>query len=60
VAGESASVRALRRHLVEERGLDRKRVAFSGYWRHRRSMDDAPTREEAAEREEIMAELAQR
>ncbi|GAA2404247.1 siderophore-interacting protein [Streptomyces glaucosporus] len=33
LAGESAAVRALRRHLVGERGLGRERVAFSGYWR---------------------------
>ncbi|WP_031510478.1 siderophore-interacting protein [Streptomyces megasporus] len=33
LAGESGAVRALRRHLVSERGLERGRVAFSGYWR---------------------------
>ncbi|MFD1534362.1 SIP domain-containing protein [Pseudonocardia aurantiaca] len=33
VAGESATVRAVRRHLLGERGLDRRHVTFSGYWR---------------------------
>lgn len=33
IAGESAMVRAVRRHLVNERGFSRGRVAFSGYWR---------------------------
>ncbi|MGB3441340.1 MAG: siderophore-interacting protein [Actinophytocola sp.] len=32
VAGESGAVVALRRHLVRERGLDKKDVYFSGYW----------------------------
>ncbi|GAA4568738.1 siderophore-interacting protein [Micromonospora coerulea] len=33
IAGESAMVRAVRRHLVGERGLDRRHVTFAGYWR---------------------------
>ncbi|MCK1799038.1 siderophore-interacting protein [Streptomyces sp. XM4193] len=33
LAGEAGAVRAMRRHLVRERGLDRSRVQFSGYWR---------------------------
>lgn len=33
IAGESATVKAVRRHLVGERGFDRKKVSFSGYWR---------------------------
>jgi NADPH-dependent ferric siderophore reductase len=33
VAGESAMVKSLRRFLVSELGVDRKRVAFMGYWR---------------------------
>lgn len=32
VAGESGAVVELRRHLVRERGLDKKDVYFSGYW----------------------------
>lgn len=33
IAGEAGTVKALRRHLVGERGFDRKRVEFTGYWR---------------------------
>lgn len=33
VAGEASTVRALRRHLVKERGIDRRAVTFTGYWR---------------------------
>ncbi|AXG77138.1 siderophore-interacting protein [Streptomyces paludis] len=39
IAGESATVKAVRRHLVSERGLDRRRVKFSGYWRRGTSED---------------------
>ncbi|MEU7056213.1 siderophore-interacting protein [Streptomyces sp. NPDC046197] len=34
LAGESGCVKALRRHFVGERGIDRRRVTFVGYWRH--------------------------
>lgn len=33
IAGESAVVTGLRRHLVRELGFDRRQVAFMGYWR---------------------------
>ncbi|MFD4506016.1 siderophore-interacting protein [Streptomyces sp. NPDC058457] len=33
IAGESGRVKELRRHLVGERGIDRRRVTFVGYWR---------------------------
>lgn len=33
IAGEAGTVKALRRHLVRERGFDRRRVKFTGYWR---------------------------
>jgi len=33
LAGESAAIKTLRRHLVAERGVDRRAVAFMGYWR---------------------------
>ena len=33
VCGESAAVKAVRRHLVDA-GMDRRRITFSGYWRH--------------------------
>ncbi|MFE7109656.1 siderophore-interacting protein [Streptomyces sp. NPDC057575] len=48
LAGEAAAVRALRRHLVEERGLPRAAVQFSGYWRRSLTQDDAPTEEDLA------------
>ena len=40
IAGESAMVKALRRHLVNERGLDRRSVTFSGYWRRGATEED--------------------
>jgi NADPH-dependent ferric siderophore reductase len=33
IAGESAMVTTLRRHLVKDLGVDRSQVAFMGYWR---------------------------
>lgn len=33
LAGEAGVIRTLRRHLVTECGLDRRAVAFMGYWR---------------------------
>jgi len=33
LAGESSTVVSLRRHLVGERGVDRRAVAFMGYWK---------------------------
>lgn len=33
LAGEAGVIRTLRRHLVAGRGLDRRAVAFMGYWR---------------------------
>ncbi|WP_375384472.1 siderophore-interacting protein [uncultured Microbacterium sp.] len=33
IAGEAATVKQLRRMLVTDRGVDRRRVAFMGYWR---------------------------
>ncbi|MEV0982015.1 siderophore-interacting protein [Streptomyces sp. NPDC049915] len=33
LAGESGRVKELRRHFVGERGVDRRRVTFVGYWR---------------------------
>ena len=37
LAGEAAVIKSLRRHLVGERGIDRKSVAFMGYWRQGRA-----------------------
>ena len=33
LAGEAGAIKTLRRHLVSERGVDRRAVAFMGYWR---------------------------
>lgn len=33
LAGESGAIKTLRRHLVAEHGVDRRAVAFMGYWR---------------------------
>ena len=33
LAGEAAAITGLRRHLVREVGVDRRAVAFMGYWR---------------------------
>ncbi|NKX55196.1 siderophore-interacting protein [Arthrobacter mobilis] len=33
IAGEAAVVRELRRYLVRDAGIDRRQVAFMGYWR---------------------------
>jgi NADPH-dependent ferric siderophore reductase len=35
LSGESACVRDLRRHLLDERGFDRRAVYATGYWRAR-------------------------
>jgi NADPH-dependent ferric siderophore reductase len=37
LAGESGAIKALRRHLVAEHGVDRRAVAFMGYWREGRA-----------------------
>ncbi|MDT9693715.1 siderophore-interacting protein [Streptomyces sp. P9(2023)] len=52
LAGEAGAVRALRRHLVKERGYDRRAVHFTGYWRRHLTQDDAPTPEDLAEARE--------
>ncbi|WP_460948233.1 siderophore-interacting protein [Okibacterium endophyticum] len=33
LAGEASVIKTLRRHLVSETGIDRKRISFMGYWR---------------------------
>lgn len=52
LAGESGTVRALRRHLVQERGFDKRSIDFTGYWRLKLTQDDAPTEEDLAEARE--------
>lgn len=39
LAGEAAVIKTLRRHLVAECGVDRRSVAFMGYWRRGRAED---------------------
>lgn len=39
IAGEAAVIRELRRYLVREVGMDRRQVAFMGYWRIGKSED---------------------
>ncbi|MFH8407424.1 siderophore-interacting protein [Streptomyces sp. NPDC018019] len=56
LAGEAGAVRALRRHLVRDRGLDKRSVDFTGYWRRALSQDDAPTEEDRAEARERLAD----
>ncbi|MFJ3904241.1 siderophore-interacting protein [Streptomyces sp. NPDC090025] len=62
IAGESGAVKALRRHFVRERGLDRRRVTFVGYWRKGLSEDalrEVPDETEAdAQAESAAAEAA--
>ncbi|MGN9782746.1 siderophore-interacting protein [Nonomuraea sp. ZG12] len=41
LAGEASMIRTLRRHLVAERGMDRRSVAFMGYWRMGRAENDS-------------------
>ncbi|MFJ9741658.1 siderophore-interacting protein [Streptomyces sp. NPDC101166] len=44
IAGESGCVKQLRRHFVGERGIDRRRVTFVGYWR--RGLSEEQLREQ--------------
>ncbi|WP_327695114.1 siderophore-interacting protein [Streptomyces sp. NBC_00459] len=45
IAGESSAVKELRRHLVGERGIDRRAVTFVGYWR--RGLSEEQLREQS-------------
>ncbi|MFF2190340.1 siderophore-interacting protein [Streptomyces sp. NPDC058155] len=56
LGGEANAVRALRRHLLGERGLDKRSVHFTGYWRRRLTHDDAPTEADLAEARERLAD----
>ncbi|MEU0951156.1 siderophore-interacting protein [Streptomyces niveus] len=58
LGGEASAVRALRRHLTGERGIDRRSVHFTGYWRRRLTHDDAPTEADLAEARERLADLS--
>ncbi|MFA2535254.1 siderophore-interacting protein [Pseudomonas chlororaphis subsp. aurantiaca] len=39
IAGESGTVMKIRRHLINERGLERRNLALMGYWRLGRSLE---------------------
>lgn len=59
LAGEATAVRALRRHLVDERGVDKRSIDFTGHWRLRLSEDDAPTAEDLADASERLEEFTE-
>lgn len=54
LAGEAGVVRSLRRHLVE-RGVPKRMIEFTGYWRRTLAQDDPPTNEDLAEARERAA-----
>ncbi|MET7617818.1 siderophore-interacting protein [Streptomyces sp. NPDC005408] len=56
LGGEAGAVRALRRHLVDERGIGKREIDFAGYWRRSLTQDDAPTPEDLAEAQERLAD----
>jgi len=58
LAGEAGMVRALRRHLVGDRGWDKSAIEFTGYWRRRLTQDDAPTPEDLADAAEKLGDSA--
>lgn len=49
VHGEAGAVRAVRKHLLTERGIDRSALSVSGYWRRGRD-EDGWRADKAAER----------
>lgn len=55
LAGEATMVRALRRHLVGERGFAKGDIEFTGYWRRTLTQDDAPTPEDLADATEKLS-----
>jgi NADPH-dependent ferric siderophore reductase len=58
LAGEASMVRALRRHLVGERGWPKSVIEFTGYWRRSLTQDDAPTPEDLADAAEKLEDSA--
>lgn len=65
LAGEQATVRDLRRHLIEERGVEKTRIDFTGYWKRSEvvaleedpAVPDPERNEEAFEKFHEQAEL---
>lgn len=60
LGGEAGAVRALRRHLVDERGVDKRAIDFTGYWRFHSSQDDPPTEQDLADAQELLATAQER
>ncbi|TJZ58663.1 siderophore-interacting protein [Streptomyces piniterrae] len=58
LAGEAGMVREIRRHLLGERGMDKRQIDFTGYWRRKLTQEDAPTQEDLAEAQERAAMAA--
>lgn len=58
LAGEATLVRTLRRHLVTDRGVPKRSIDFTGYWRKNLTQDDNPTDEDLSEARERLADLA--
>jgi NADPH-dependent ferric siderophore reductase len=56
LAGEASVVRALRRHLVDERSVPKQAIEFTGYWRRDLTQDDAPTDDDMADAREKLAQ----
>jgi len=56
VHGEAASVRAIRRHLLVDRGLPREALSISGYWKRDRTEEG--WREDKAEWNRLVEEDA--
>lgn len=55
LAGEAGIVRTLRRHLVDERGVDKRFIEFTGHWRRAASQDDPPSADDLADANERLA-----
>lgn len=56
LAGEAAMVRTLRRTLVAK-GVPKRAINFTGYWRSRLTQDDAPTEADMADIQERLAAM---
>jgi NADPH-dependent ferric siderophore reductase len=57
VHGEASTVRALRRHLIAERGVPREALSVSGYWKRART-DEAWREEKAEWKRQVEADVA--
>jgi NADPH-dependent ferric siderophore reductase len=54
LGGESGKVRALRRHLARDRGIGKRAIDFTGYWRGTLTQDDAPTEDDLSDARELL------